>query len=75
MDNLIENTKAGLPTVVDGQAFFFVNYTTPICGDNISAILCPNTSHGYIFADSVHPTDEAHRILSLEVERRIRMWA
>lgn len=74
LDNLIENAKVGLPTVVDGQVFYFVNYTTPVCG-NVSAILCPNTSQGYVFADSVHPTDESHRVLSLEVERRMRLWA
>jgi outer membrane lipase/esterase len=74
LDNLITNAKNGVPTVVDSQAFYFDNYTTPVCG-NVEAILCPNTSDNYIFADTVHPTDMAHRALSLEVERRIKLWA
>lgn len=74
LDNLIVNAKLGLPSVIDGQAFYFTNYTSPACG-NASAILCPNTSNGYIFADTVHPTDMAHRALSLEVERRIKSWS
>ncbi|MFT4058136.1 MAG: SGNH/GDSL hydrolase family protein [Legionella sp.] len=74
LDNLITNAKRGVPTVIDGQAFYFVNYTTPVCG-TVEAILCPNTSDGYIFADSVHPTDMAHHALSLEVEQRIKSWS
>lgn len=75
LDNMIKKAKAGVPLVVCGQSFFFVNYNTPVCGPNVSALFCPNASNGYIFADSVHPTDMAHRALSLEVERRIKLWA
>jgi outer membrane lipase/esterase len=75
LDGVIDNARAGRPTIVSGQAFYFVNTTTPVCGVNVSAIMCPNTSLGHVFADAVHPTDETHRILSLEIERRIRLWA
>lgn len=37
--------------------------------------LCQKTSNNYLFADSVHPTDMAHRTLYLEVENQIRLWA
>ncbi|MDR3503380.1 MAG: SGNH/GDSL hydrolase family protein [Legionella sp.] len=73
LDNLIDNAKLGQPTVINGQSFFFTNYNTPVCG-TLPAIVCDTTSNGHIFADSVHPTDMAHRALSLEVERRIRIW-
>lgn len=73
LDIMIANTKAGIPTVVSGVFFYFVNYNIPVCG-TVSALFCPNTSEGHIFADSVHPTDMAHRALSLEVERQIRLW-
>ncbi|WP_058535739.1 SGNH/GDSL hydrolase family protein [Legionella saoudiensis] len=73
LDNLIDNAKLGQPTIINGQSFFFTNYNTPVCG-TLPAIVCDTTSNGHIFADSVHPTDMAHRALSLEVERRIQMW-
>lgn len=74
LDNLVTNAQLGLPSVIAGQAFNFTNYTSPVCG-TASAILCANTSNGYIFADTVHPTDMAHRALSLEVEQRIQSWS
>lgn len=85
LDNVILATKAGRPYVVAGQSFMFTNYTTPVCGYTtppapfvvpayVSAIECTHTSEGYVFADDLHPTDEAHRLLSLAVEQQIRSW-
>ncbi|MGQ3891152.1 SGNH/GDSL hydrolase family protein [Legionella sp. CNM-4043-24] len=75
VDDVIESTIAGKPYMVDGQAFYFTNYTDPACGAVPSAILCPpGTPTGYIFADGLHPTDEAHRALSLAVEQALRRW-
>lgn len=74
LDNLILNAEAGEPTVVSGVPFLFQNVTDPVCTAPL-AILCQQTSNNYLFADSVHPTDMAHRALSLEVENKIRQWA
>ena len=76
LDNVILATQAGQPYVVAGEVFKFVNYNTPACGNVISALFCPpGTPQGYIFADPLHPTDEAHRLLSLYVESQIYNWA
>jgi len=75
LDNVILATKAGKPYVVAGQSFLFTNYTDPACGTGVSAISCPSgTPSGYIFADDIHPTDMAHRLLSLVVETAIFNW-
>ncbi|STY29901.1 lysophospholipase A [Legionella wadsworthii] len=74
LNNLITNAMAGIPTVVSGIPFLFQNVTSPVCTASL-AILCQQTSNNYLFADSVHPTDMAHRALSLEVENQIRLWA
>ncbi|CAM2923744.1 lysophospholipase A [Legionella steigerwaltii] len=74
LDNLISNAEAGEPTVVSGIPFLFENVTSPVCTAPI-AILCQQTSNNFLFADGVHPTDMAHRALSLEVENQIRQWA
>ncbi|KTD69138.1 MULTISPECIES: SGNH/GDSL hydrolase family protein [Legionella] len=74
LDNLILNAEAGEPTVVSGQSFLFDNVTSPVCSAPL-AILCQQTSNNFLFADSVHPTDMAHRALSLEVKNQIRQWA
>lgn len=74
LDNVILATQAGLPFVIDGQSFRFVNYTDPAC-NVISAIYCPSTApNNYVFADTLHPTDMAHRVLSLRVEQLIQAW-
>ncbi|MCW8386237.1 SGNH/GDSL hydrolase family protein [Fluoribacter dumoffii] len=74
LDNLISNALAGRPTVVNGISFLFKNVTDPVCTAPL-AILCQQTSNNYLFADSVHPTDMAHRALSLEIENKIKLWA
>jgi outer membrane lipase/esterase len=75
LDNVIIATKAGRPYVVAGQSFQFVNFTNPACGAVPSAIFCPSgTPTGYVFADTLHPTDMAHRLLSLQVETDILSW-
>ena len=75
LDNVIAATKAGKPYVVAGQSFLFVNYTTPACGAVPSAIYCPNGApNNYVFADTIHPTGMAHRLLSLQVETEIQKW-
>lgn len=76
LDNVIIATKAGKPYVVAGQSFQFVNYTTPACSTVSSALFCPpDTPPGYLFADGVHPSDMAHRLLSLVVETQMQSWA
>jgi outer membrane lipase/esterase len=77
LDNVILATEAGQPYVVAGQSFQFVNATTPACASvlPLPALYCPNTAPtNYIFADTLHPTDMAHRVLSLEVEQAILNW-
>lgn len=74
LDDVILATKAGKPYVVAGQSFQFVNYTDTACGD-VPSLMCPkDTPEGYIFADDVHPTDMANRLLSLVVETEIKNW-
>jgi outer membrane lipase/esterase len=75
LNNAVIATEAGRPIFVRGQAFQFVNATSPACGATPSAIYCPSgTPNGYIFADSLHPTDMAHRALSLQVETELQNW-
>ncbi len=76
LDNVILAAQAGQPYVVAGESFKFVNYNTPACGNVVSALFCPpGTPQGYIFADTLHPTDEAHRLLSLYLESQLYNWA
>lgn len=75
LDNVIAATIKGVPYVVAGQSFQFVNYTTPACGNVFSAIACPSGApNNYVFADVLHPTGMAHRVLSLAVETQIQAW-
>lgn len=76
LNNVILATQAGVPYVVAGQSFQFANYTDPACATVTSAIDCPSTApSNYVFADVLHPTDMAHRALSLQVESQIQNWA
>lgn len=76
IDNLVTVTNAGLPFVIGGQSFQFVNATDPACFPAQSAILCPNGAPtNYVFADLVHPTDQTHRVLSLLVEQQLLNWS
>lgn len=59
---------------VSGIPFLFQKVSSPVCSPPMSH-LCQKTSNNYLFADSVHPTDMAHRTLYLEVENQIRLWA
>ncbi|MGL5741894.1 MAG: hypothetical protein ACRCXC_04765 [Legionella sp.] len=81
LDNLIQNAQKGKPTIVDGQDFYFNNVTEPVCTYPPSQVNAPLSIYctgeiapNYLFADSVHTTDEGHRVLSLEVERQMRLW-
>lgn len=75
LDSVIASTKAGIPYVVGGQSFLFVNYLDPACGATPTAILCPaGTPTNYIFADTLHPTGMAHKLLSLAVETQLAAW-
>ena len=75
LDQVIAATMAGQPIVVQGQSFKFVNATDPACSTVSSSIYCPSTApQGYVFADVLHPTNESHRIISLEVESKIQSW-
>jgi outer membrane lipase/esterase len=75
LDNIILATAAGQPYVVAGQAFTFANVTTPACSTVSSAIYCPSTAPtNFLFADVLHPSGMAHRVLSLQVETDIANW-
>jgi outer membrane lipase/esterase len=80
LDNLIENAQKGKPTLVNGQKFYFDNYTDPVCPPATEplSIYCTYTyrqnNMNYLFADSVHPSGLAHYVLALEVERQIKLW-
>lgn len=75
LDNVILATRAGQPYTVAGQSFRFVNYTSPACSEAPSAIYCyPGAPTNYVFADSLHPSDQSHRVLSLSVETAILNW-
>lgn len=75
LDNVILATQQGRPYVVAGQSFQFVNYTNPACSTVPTSIYCPsNAPNGYVFADTLHPTDMAHRVLSLWVETKLQAW-
>ncbi|MDR3476410.1 MAG: SGNH/GDSL hydrolase family protein [Gammaproteobacteria bacterium] len=75
LDNVILATKAGQPYTVSGQSFQFVNYTSPACSTVPTAIYCPSTApNNYVFADTLHPTSMAHRVLSLQIETLIHQW-
>jgi outer membrane lipase/esterase len=74
LNNVISTSQAGKPYVIAGQSFQFVNTTSPACGAS-QAIYCPSSApSGYVFADVIHPTDMAHRVLSLQVESLIQNW-
>lgn len=75
LDNVISDVQAGVPYTIAGQSFNFINYTNPACSTVSSAIYCPSSApSGYVFADVLHPTDMAHRVISLEVETLIQNW-
>jgi outer membrane lipase/esterase len=76
LDNVILATQAGQSYVVAGQSFKFVNYTSPACAAASSAIYCPSSAPtNYVFADVLHPSDMAHRVLSLYVETQMSNWS
>lgn len=75
LNNVILAAQAGQPYSIAGQTFRFTNFSLPACGASTQAISCPSgTPSGYIFADTIHPTDMAHRVLSLQVETLIQNW-
>jgi outer membrane lipase/esterase len=76
LDNIALSVAAGQPYTIAGQSFKFVNATSPACSTVSQAIYCPSTAPtNYVFADSLHPTDMAHRVLSLQVEQQIAAWS
>lgn len=77
LQTVISTTQAGRPYVINGNSFQFVNYDSPACGSAPgSSLSCPSSAPtNYIFADDVHPSDMAHRIISLYVENKILSWA
>ncbi len=75
LDNIIASVKSGQPYVVAGQSFRFTNYTDEACEPAISMFCDNNGKNTYMFADSVHPTDLSHRLISVYVEDLIRKWA
>lgn len=75
LDDVVLAIQEGKAIQIKGQTFLFTNYTQPACGNVPSAIYCQNgTPVDFVFADTVHPTDMAHRLLSLEIERMIENW-
>lgn len=88
LDNVVQSVKQrkSVSVSVSGQthSFTFTNYKDPACGyfpsfpDFIPSIVCPSSSEaltGYVFADSVHPTNTAHRYLAYAVEAAIQNWS
>jgi outer membrane lipase/esterase len=75
LDGVILATQASQPYSIGGQSFTFVNYNSPACSTVTSSIYCPSSApNNYIFADTLHPTNMAHRILSLAVEIGLQTW-
>lgn len=76
LDNVILATKAGKSYTVPGHPpFKFVNFTDPACGNVPAAIFCPpGTPNGFVFSDTLHPTDMAHHLLAFQVENLIQQW-
>lgn len=76
LDNVVLAFQAGQPYVVAGQAFQFANVTDPACSTVQQAISCPSTApNNYLFADTIHPSGMAHRLLSLYIETQLQNWA
>lgn len=75
LDNVINTANAGGTYYVQGQGFTFVNTTSPVCGTGVPAVFCTEGSNNFVFADTLHPTDMAHRLLSLQVEAEILGWS
>lgn len=75
LEDVINAIKAHMPYVISGHSFLFTNYTDPACSTVPSAIYCPSgTPSGYVFADTLHPSDMAHQVIALEVEKEIHSW-
>lgn len=61
--------------IANPKAFGFTNVTTPACGTGSTSVQCgpqgsgtpytyaPGTDQSYLFADGVHPTTAAHKML------------
>ncbi|MES2218806.1 MAG: SGNH/GDSL hydrolase family protein [Pseudomonadota bacterium] len=76
LDSVITATQISQPYTVAGQSFMFVNYNSPACSTVPTSIYCPSSApNNYIFADTLHPTGMAHRVLSLQVEELLQNWA
>lgn len=74
LSRVINLSQMGKPYVIGGQSFLFGNVTSPACTP--SAIYCPPTAPtNFLFADLVHPSGEAHRLISLQVETLMQQWA
>jgi outer membrane lipase/esterase len=74
VNEVLDYARKGLSYQINGESFFFANISDPVCGAGISALFCTSLSNNYFFADAVHPTDLAHRALSLAVENSIAAW-
>jgi outer membrane lipase/esterase len=75
LDGVIQSVQAGQAYTIAGQSFPFVNFTTPACSTVTSSIYCPSSApNNFVFADTLHPTNMAHRVLSLDVELLIQNW-
>lgn len=80
LDEVIKKAHARQGFVIDGQAFFFDNATDMACNSTPatltqSALFCPpssQTKKGYVFADGLHPTYEAHTALAAYVEKALK---
>jgi outer membrane lipase/esterase len=64
-----------VPLILTQHSYQFSNTTSPVCGAVPSSLYCTSTSNGYLFADSLHPTDMAHYILSQQIKGLILNWA
>lgn len=80
LDEVIKKANAKQGFVIDGQPFYFDNASGQACNatpDTLtqSAFFCPPSSQmkkGYVFADALHPSYEAHSALAAYVEKELK---
>ena len=80
LDEVIQKANAKQGFVIDGQAFYFDNARDQACNATPqpltqSAFFCPPSSQtktGFVFADGLHPTYEAHTALAAYVKKALK---
>jgi outer membrane lipase/esterase len=80
LDEVIQKANAKQGFIIDGQAFYFDNPTDEACNSTPetltqSALFCPpssQTKQGFVFADGLHPSYEAHTALAAYVKKALK---